>query len=538
MMQPPTTGHLLQMAIQYQRAGKLADAERAYRQVLLRQPGQPDALNLLGTVLAQTGRLDLAADLLSQAATAQPKRADIQGNLGTVLAMANRIDEARQAFGRALALEPGQPDSLLSLAGLEIAAERFPEAEALLKRAVAAHPEVLAAHLRLGEVLFMQRRRDEAAAVYRRAAALAPKAIEPRLGLAEVLLDQGGEAEAAALLDGVIAQAPNMGKAHYLKSVALNLLGRAALSDEALAKARGLVLAPAERRDFMPYEVYIQVSKRCNLRCVMCGHESWTSNTGFMDFALFEHILAECKANKIRRLQILASQGEPFLHPRIFDFLERAVAEGFELGIVTNGTPLTPERIERLSRIALADIQFSFCGYDKESYERIYVGAKFERVSENLRLLSDALKAVKSKTQLSVKGVAVGGDADFIQKTRDFLHSLGIDRLAVILPNNFGGAVPLGGYISDSGVQSCKNVAKHRLLMCRVLLRQIGIYYDGTVTACGCYDSNGDLTIGDIRNQSIGAIRKGESFRAILDAFKAGDVGGIPLCGKCDDPFG
>jgi hypothetical protein len=58
------------------------------------------------------------------------------------------------------------------------------------------------------------------------------------------------------------------------------------------------------------------------------------------------------------------------------------------------------------------------------------------------------------------------------------------------------------------------------------------------VTACGCYDANAALAIGDLMQDSLKDIRSGARFTAILDAFRSGDLSGVALCGKCDDAFG
>ena len=49
-------------------------------------------------------------------------------------------------------------------------------------------------------------------------------------------------------------------------------------------------LADMERHGFIPREVHIQVSKRCNLQCVMCSWQTWQANTGLMEEAVFERI--------------------------------------------------------------------------------------------------------------------------------------------------------------------------------------------------------------------------------------------------------
>ena len=46
-------------------------------------------------------------------------------------------------------------------------------------------------------------------------------------------------------------------------------------------------LTSMESIDFRPRELHIQVSKRCNMQCTMCSWQTWESNTGLMDRALF-----------------------------------------------------------------------------------------------------------------------------------------------------------------------------------------------------------------------------------------------------------
>lgn len=54
----------IEIAIQHHQAGRLAEAEKIYRQILAQQPDHPDALHLLGVLAVQAGRLDAAVDLI------------------------------------------------------------------------------------------------------------------------------------------------------------------------------------------------------------------------------------------------------------------------------------------------------------------------------------------------------------------------------------------------------------------------------------------------------------------------------------------
>jgi MoaA/NifB/PqqE/SkfB family radical SAM enzyme/Flp pilus assembly protein TadD len=516
-------------------AGRLGEAEALYRRILSVDQNNAEALHWLGTLALRAGRPDAALELLQRATRVAPRRAQAWSDLGTALIQLERLAEARDALRRAVKADPRFTAATLNLVTVLLMGERFAEAEKALRSALKARSDVPALHERLGHVLAQQRRLDEAEQAYRRAIATAETFAEGRIELAGLMVEQERFAEALDLL-APLAAAPSA-KAHYLRGVCLRALGQDKEGLAAVAQARGLMLAPYEKRGMMPQEVYLQFSRRCNLRCTMCGHAAWKENTGFMDRAVFEQAMAAAKAAGIGALTVLSGQGEPLLHPQVFDFLEQAVAEGFAVNMVTNGTPLTPERIDRLAQIGLTQLQFSFAGYDRDSYEQTYVGAKFDKVVENLRGLVAALRRHGSRTMLVVKAVCPDPTYEYVERTRAFVRSLGVERVLTVMPNNFGGVVETGEYHAAADMHSFKRLERHCLLMCRNLLRSVGVYHDGSVTACACYDTNGELGIGRV-SDGIAGLRTGPAFTAILDAFRQGDVSGLPMCSRCDDAIG
>ena len=52
----------LESALSHHQAGRLAEAEAIYRQILSQHPNQAEALNLLGTLAAQVGQSDVAVE--------------------------------------------------------------------------------------------------------------------------------------------------------------------------------------------------------------------------------------------------------------------------------------------------------------------------------------------------------------------------------------------------------------------------------------------------------------------------------------------
>ncbi|CAO3435537.1 tetratricopeptide repeat protein [Azospirillum endophyticum] len=94
----------LAVATEHHRAGRTAEAERLYRDVLDASPGHPDALHLLGVIALQSGRADEAADRIAQAVAGDDSSPLFHANLGHALHASGRHREAALSFARALTL--------------------------------------------------------------------------------------------------------------------------------------------------------------------------------------------------------------------------------------------------------------------------------------------------------------------------------------------------------------------------------------------------------------------------------------------------
>src|SRR5262245_36364313 len=127
-------------AVRALRAGDSKTAEALARECLVANPGRADALELLGGLLAQGGRLEEAADVLGRATAVRPDEPVMRTNLGEVL---RRLGRPAEAAGH-------------------------------LRTAVAAAPDFPEAYYNLGNALKDLGRRAEAAAAFRRAAELKP----------------------------------------------------------------------------------------------------------------------------------------------------------------------------------------------------------------------------------------------------------------------------------------------------------------------------------------------------------------------------
>ena len=152
----------IDMAKALHREGRTAEAERAYRELLGRQPSALDALEGLGVLLFQGGNAQEASILFARAVAIDPSSARSHANLGEALRTIGRHDQALDHLRKAAALDPTNVQAWNSLGLVAVDAGRYAAAERAFCEAVRLEPRFAHAHTSLAGVLRLQGRLDEA----------------------------------------------------------------------------------------------------------------------------------------------------------------------------------------------------------------------------------------------------------------------------------------------------------------------------------------------------------------------------------------
>jgi protein O-GlcNAc transferase len=228
-------------ALDHHKAGRLAEAERLYRQICAADPDHAGSFHRLGVVAHQLGRPD-AVELLKRAITLKPDLAEAHNDLGNVLGVQGKFVQAAACFERAGLLKPDYADAHynrgLALGNLG----RFGEAAGCFQRVLTLNPQSALAHVHLGHALRAQARRDDAVEHYRRAAALMPDSAGAHNNLANALMELGRTDEALSYFDRALALAPDFALAHYNRGVALR--GQSRFTEAAASFERAAAIKP------------------------------------------------------------------------------------------------------------------------------------------------------------------------------------------------------------------------------------------------------------------------------------------------------
>ncbi len=170
---PETPAELLQHGIAAHRAGRLAEADSAYRAVLAQDPQNAEALHLYGVLAYQAKQPALAVDCIGRAIRLRGDQPSYYSNAALALSDLARYDEAEAACRTALQLQPSFTEALNNLGLVLRAAGKLDEACAALEEVLRRQPGSVQALNNLGTVLLQLRRHEDAAAVLDEAQRLA-----------------------------------------------------------------------------------------------------------------------------------------------------------------------------------------------------------------------------------------------------------------------------------------------------------------------------------------------------------------------------
>jgi tetratricopeptide (TPR) repeat protein len=163
-----------QKAVELQSAGKLDEAEAAYKAIIAKTPDIPEVYQNLGAIYAlkkdfpsaeaaflkglelnpdsadiaaqlaklyqDNGQPEKAMELMSKSASANPADAKAQFNQGIFLLNAQKNEEAIAAFEAAIKADPGMAEAYYRLGALMVGQAKIPEAIAHLEKYLSMNP--------------------------------------------------------------------------------------------------------------------------------------------------------------------------------------------------------------------------------------------------------------------------------------------------------------------------------------------------------------------------------------------------------------
>jgi sulfatase maturation enzyme AslB (radical SAM superfamily) len=177
--------------------------------------------------------------------------------------------------------------------------------------------------------------------------------------------------------------------------------------------------------------ISLDISGNCNLNCEMCSFKKWYGDKNTMSLETFSKL----KGIFYKLLGVeLQCNAEPLLNPYIEKILQdiRRENENISISLVTNGTLLNKTTASILLREKINKILISVDAPNKELFEEIRKGAKFESVINNIRNLV-SLRKNNENSNCEIGIIAVSTRHNFSQLigVLELAKTLEVDSLTI-----------------------------------------------------------------------------------------------------------
>jgi len=205
---------LIDLAVEHHSAGRLADAERLYQQVLQTDANNAVVLHLLGALALQGGNALHAVELISKCLSAQPQFVEAHSSLGNAFKALDRFEDAVASYQTALSLNPNYAKGHYNLGTVFQHFGQTDQAVACFQKALSLDPNFFEAHNNLGAAQHGLGNLEQAAIRYQKALTLDPESAETHNALGIVRQQRGQLDQAQRSFKAALTINPDYAEAH------------------------------------------------------------------------------------------------------------------------------------------------------------------------------------------------------------------------------------------------------------------------------------------------------------------------------------
>jgi MoaA/NifB/PqqE/SkfB family radical SAM enzyme len=289
--------------------------------------------------------------------------------------------------------------------------------------------------------------------------------------------------------------------------------------------------------------IQIECTTRCNLKCTMCEISYWTEKGGDLEVANLERMLEHLP--KLKRVD-LTGIGEALMNRSFFNTLRILKSRRLYVTLNDNFTLMTEDAARRIVELGVDQIFLSLDGATKETYEKIRVGANFDKVVANARRLIQIKQEMRKKRpEVKINTVVCSTNYRELPAIIELAHGMGIGMVQFVNVMVFENTVNLDTTGQQQRVRAQFQAALERARQLGVLVKielfdkqpvercdfpwkRNFVTYDGYIHPC-CYTTQtGDRaaqnqrSFGNLIARGFGEIWNGELYSTFRKKMERG----------------
>jgi len=301
------------------------------------------------------------------------------------------------------------------------------------------------------------------------------------------------------------------------------------------------ILYRKSRHAGMPASLSVEPTTACNLGCPECpgGLKRFTRPQGAMPIKEFRNIIDQLKGDLVYLM--LYFQGEPLLHPGIFDMFNYARENRIYTASSTNGHQLNDENARKIVESGPDRLIISVDGSDQEVYEKYRRGGDLETVTAGVKNVMKWKKELKSSTPfVIIQFLVFNHNEHQIPEMKELVKGLGADKLEIKTAQvygfeNDGALIPENPDYSrySRGEEGLWKIKKPMRNHCFRMWSGAVITWDGRVVPC-CFDKDAEHQLGLLADHSFKEIWRSKAYNEFrMKILK--DRKRIDICRNCTE---
>lgn len=319
-----------------------------------------------------------------------------------------------------------------------------------------------------------------------------------------------------------------------------------------------------------PVFVTAHLTSRCNLTCSFCRFHSPTSEEAVepddvrdIPLEMLKDFLSDLEEMRTREI-VFSGEGEPLLYPDFYEAVAAAKATSMKVGVISNGTLLTREAIERLIKLRLDRLTISMWANREEEFLKLYPGTSpkmHRKVLDSMQLVSEMKRQAGSELpRVCMHRPICRTNVETLELAAQQARDLGCNRITFSPLRPWDPETPMEGFSPAETEQLIARLTHLRnrlnadglshdidkaLLIyetdektCFEVPCYVGWLYarlriDGSVEPCG----SSRLTVGNLSDSSFREIWDGQPYREFRRAAATregfSEVAGACYCAFC-----
>ena len=304
----------------------------------------------------------------------------------------------------------------------------------------------------------------------------------------------------------------------------------------------GLVRPLAKTLEEWPGALLIDITNRCNAKCVWCPNPDLT-HVGAMDMDVYRKIIDDYGSRG--GVVTFGTFGEPLMDKHIKERIEylKRYPKIHKIEVLTNGFFLNDKMVPLLVEHGVG-VDISLDELDKQTFEDVKK-MSFDVVRDNivnfLEINSKASRPVPVNIRIkTLKTVEETLAQELFKIIASHDCSVVLNSIDDNIISNWAGKLDKEAFIKEYEISSPdktrythKRFNQTNVAPCTQLWKWMVVYWDGSVVLC-CADMFSRAIVGDLKSNSITEIWNGPDLKKLRGQMVNRQRFEVPICQDCD----